>query len=178
MDEWFGTSWQTAGFTALGTMAIYATTLLAVRVAGRRTLAQMSGFDIVVTIALGSLLATTAVSRDVSYLRGAVALVTLLSLQVVVAALRRRFTVLERILEFQPEVVAERGEVRLPRSPFGAQLNENELFSMLRKKGVFDLSEVRVVVLEPTGGVSIGTDEIDPSAAIVDRLRGEGKHQL
>lgn len=134
---------------------MYLSTLVAVRVAGRRTLAQLSAFDVVVTIAIGSLLASTAVSRDASYAQGITALLTLLVLQVVVAAGRRRFSSLARLLEFEPRVVVRDGRVDLDESPLGAQLTRGELESALRQHGVFDSARVRLVVLEPTGRFSI-----------------------
>jgi hypothetical protein len=64
MDEWLGASWRTVGFVVVGTVATYLSTLVAIRLAGRRTVAQLSSFDIVVTVAIGSLVASTASSND------------------------------------------------------------------------------------------------------------------
>jgi uncharacterized membrane protein YcaP (DUF421 family) len=117
--------------------------------------AQLSAFDIVVTIALGSLIASTAASRDPSYLEGSTAIATLLTLQVAAAALRQRFKPVRRLLDFSPWVVVRDGEVRLPVTPFGPQMTPDELFSKLREMDVSDLQTVRLVVIEPTGGVSV-----------------------
>ncbi len=144
---------------ASGTAAIYLSTLVAVRVAGRRTLARLSGFDIVITVALGSLLASTAVSREPSYVQGMAALVTLLTLQVVVAAARRRLPFVARLLEFEPRVVMRDGEVDLDASPLGAQLSRGELEAALRQHGVFDPTGVRVLILEPTGRFSLQRED-------------------
>jgi multisubunit Na+/H+ antiporter MnhF subunit len=105
MSEWFGASWETIGYVSAGTVAMYFSTVTAARIAGRRRLAQISAFDTIVTIAIGSLLATTAVSREASYAEGMAALLTLLGLQLGVAAMRRRFSRFRRIIEFRPELV-------------------------------------------------------------------------
>ncbi len=55
MKEWFVASWDVVGFVVLSTVAMYLSVLIGVRIAGRRTLAQLSAFDAVVTIALGSI---------------------------------------------------------------------------------------------------------------------------
>lgn len=153
--EDLGSSWDVIGTVALSTLAIYVTAVVTVRLAGRRTVAQLSAFDAVVTIALGSVIATTAVSGTTSYVEGATAFVVLLALQVSVAWLRRRSPLLRRLLEFEPEIVVRDGEGRLPRGPWTSQLTEDELWSRLRQQGVFHPEEVTLAVLEPNGALSV-----------------------
>lgn len=155
MDEWLGASWRTVGYVVVGTVATYLSTIVAIRLAGRRTVAQLSSFDIVVTVAIGSLVASTAASNDPSYVQGMTALVTLLLLQVGIAALRQRSATLRRVLDFQPETVVHDGRVDLPTGPLTSQITSEELRSKLRQRGVFDLDSVTLVVVEPTGELSV-----------------------
>ncbi|MBW3668213.1 MAG: DUF421 domain-containing protein [Actinobacteria bacterium] len=155
MAAWLGSSWQTMAYVVVSTVAVYCSALVAVRLAGRRTVAQLSAFDVVVTIALGSLIASTAVSRDPSYVQGTTAIVTLLALQVAAAALRQRFARMRRLLDFPPCVVARDGELALPTTPLGPQLTAGEVLSALRAQGVHSLDDVRLVVVEPDGRVSV-----------------------
>lgn len=155
MDEWLGTTWSTAGFVALGTALIYISMVVGIRIAGRRTVSQMSAFDFVITVALGSLLATTAVSKDVSFLQGLVALVTLLVLQTLVAFLRQRFGWFRHLADFRPKLLRDGGPTRLSQAPTGAQLTHEELRSKLRQKGVFDYDDPVVVILEADGSISV-----------------------
>ncbi len=143
------------GTVVLSTVAIYLTAVVSIQLAGRRTVAQLSAFDVVVTIALGSVVATTAVSSSTSYPEGAAALLTLLALQVAVAWARRRFARLRRLLEFEPEVVVSAGKIDLPSSLWRSQLTEDELWSQLRQQGVFDTDAVVLAVLEPSGQLSV-----------------------
>ncbi len=156
MSEWFGSSWQTIGYVVAGTAAMYFSTLVAARIAGRRTLAQLSAFDTIITIAIGSLLASTSVSSDPSYAQGVTALLTLLALQLVVAAARRRSAIVSGLVEFQPELVVRDGRPRFDAGLLGAQLTQGELESALRQHGIFDFRSACVVVLEPTGKLSVG----------------------
>ncbi len=155
MDEWFGAGWRTIGYVVLATVATYVSTIVAVRLAGRRTVAELSAFDVVVTVAIGSLVASTASSADPSYVQGMTALVTLLLLQVGIAALRQRSAMLRRLLDFKPETVVDGERVDLPAGPLTSQITLDELQSKLRELGVFDLDEVTLVVVEPTGGLSV-----------------------
>lgn len=168
MNEWFWASWETIGFVAASTAAIYATMFVSVRIAGRRSLSQLSAFDAVVTVALGSTLASTALSSDAAYLQGATVIATLLVLQVTIAAARQRWALARRVIDFPPEEVVVDGELTLPTSPWSSQLSEDELRSLLRQKGYFDLDRLRVVLLEPSGGqISVVSLE-DPQEAAED----------
>lgn len=155
METWIGSSVADIAFVALGAVAMYVTTVVGVRLAGRRTIAQLSAFDLVITVALGSLVANTAVSEDPSYVQGATALITLLSLQVGIGWLRKRIPLLRRLVVFAPEVVVRDGVTQLPTGLMTSQLTEDELASRLRQQGVFDRSGLAVVILEPTGQVSV-----------------------
>lgn len=155
MDEWLGASWRTIGYVIVSTVAIYASTLAAIRLAGRRTVAELSAFDVVITVAIGSLVASTATSSDPGYAAGFTALLTLLVLQVGIAAMRQRSGTLRRLLDFKPETVFDGGRVHLPSGPHTSQMTRDELHSKLRERGVFDLDDVTLVVVEPTGKVSV-----------------------
>lgn len=163
--EWFGSTWRTVAFVAANTAAIYFTSLVAVRIAGRRTISQLSAFDVVVTIALGSIIATTAVSSDPSYIEGATAVVTLLAVQLVVAAVRLRSSTARRVIDFRPQIVVRDGNVELPSGIFKAQLSPDELYAKLRVAGVPDVDEIRLVLLEPTGELSILRNQTEADAA-------------
>ncbi len=100
---------------------------------------------IAIAIAIGSVIAGTILSPEASFAQGVAALVTLLFLQVTVAAL----------LEFPPEVGARDGVLHLPTALLSSQLTDAELGSLLRQHGVFDLRDVAVAMLEANGSISV-----------------------
>ena len=163
MAEWFGSTWPRVGFVAISTAATYLSVVFAIRLAGRRTLARMSAFDVVVTIALGSMLATTALSSDPSYAEGMTAVATMLVLQVLVGMLRRHSPFLRRLFDFGPLVIVRDGEADLSSSLTGHQLTETELRSALREHGVFDVGDAALVILEPDGSFSVKKQGSDGS---------------
>ncbi|MBW3589290.1 MAG: DUF421 domain-containing protein [Actinobacteria bacterium] len=164
MEEWFGASWSEIGKVVTSTLAIYASVLAGLRIAGRRTVSQMSAFDFVVTIAIGSIIGATVLSSDPTYGRAVAGLVTLLAAQQLVAILRQQVPATRRLLDFSPEHLYVDGKVQLRHNPLTAQVTETELFSKLRRHGVESLEDVKLVVLEPDGRVSV--------------LRSNGKHEL
>ncbi|HVM07218.1 MAG TPA: YetF domain-containing protein [Acidimicrobiales bacterium] len=141
--------------TVVGTVVLFAAVLTMVRLAGRRTLAQISAFDVLVTIAIGSVVAGAALPPQPKALDGALVVGTLLALQTLVAAARQRSDRLQRVLDFAPERIVEDGELSLSRSLASAQLTRDEVEARLRQSGVRDLGEVSLVILEPGGKLSV-----------------------
>jgi uncharacterized membrane protein YcaP (DUF421 family) len=68
----------------VGTLA-YGALIVSLRISGKRTLAKLNAFDLIVTVALGSTLATIVLSEDVALAEGVAALLLLIALQYVVA---------------------------------------------------------------------------------------------
>ncbi len=156
-------SWQDAADTGVRTLVVYCLALVLARAAGRRTLAQLSAFDIVVTIAAGTVVGSTALPKDPSVSDGLTVLVVLFALQVALGAARQRSAWVRSVLDFAPRRVVVDGEASLLRSPGSAQLTRTDLEAQLRRQGVTDLSHVRLAILEPTGKLSVlrsgdGTD--------------------
>lgn len=163
MDISFWSSAEQVAGTVMSAALVYVFAVVAVRVAGRRTVAQMNAFDIVVTVALGSLAASTALPSQPALSDGAAVLLTFLALQVLVAALRQRFPVVQRVLDFSPEILVRKGRIDLRRAPWTAQLVTSDLESKLRQQGVRDLKDATLVVLEPDGKITVTTADETPA---------------
>ena len=139
----------------VGTLA-YLTLLLLLRVSGKRTLAKLSAFDFVVTIALGSTLATVLLSKDVALAEGVTAMALLVGLQFVVAWLASRSRRVETFVKSPPTLLYRHeflvGAMRASR------ISEHELYQAARSEGHADLSDVQAMVLESDGTISILAD--------------------
>lgn len=163
MADWLGAPLQVLVRVALTTALFYVWIFILLRLAGRRTLAQFSAFDFVVTIAIGSLLASTVLSPDPSLAQGAVALLVLVALQMLIGWIRQHSGRARWALDFPPEEIGREGELSLSSNPLGAQLTQDEVRSLLREKGVFDVDEVEVVILEPNGKISVRRRSAPPN---------------
>lgn len=141
--------------TMVSTALIYAFALAAVRIAGRRTLAQLSAFDILVTIAAGTVAGSAALPSHPTVADGAAVLVTLFTLQVVLGTLRQRIPAMRRLVDFSAQEVIRNGQPDLRSHVGTAQLTTTELLSELRLQGVTSMDQVAVAVLEPNGKVSV-----------------------
>jgi uncharacterized membrane protein YcaP (DUF421 family) len=174
--EWLWAEWDSLGLVVLSTTLMYIIVLGVVRLAGRRTVAQMSAFDFLVTIALGTIVGGTVVTDDPPVAQGLAAVITLLLLQITLGALRQRSPRLQAIIDFRPIAVLENGAFTNLSSPTSAQLTSADIESKLRSGGVSSLDDVALVVLEPDGSLSIfAADELDDE--LIRRVQERGRRR-
>ena len=95
----------------VGTLAYLALVAL-LRLAGKRTLSKWNAFDLVVTVAFGSTLATALLSKDTSLAQGVVAFALLVGLQWVITRLSVRYGVFQRWVKAEGAVAARRAARR------------------------------------------------------------------
>ncbi len=88
----------------------YAALIVFLRVSGKRTLSKMNAFDFVVTVALGSTLASVLISKDVALAQGVLALALLIGLQFLITWSSVRFHRIRRTVTGEPSLLFHRGE--------------------------------------------------------------------
>lgn len=137
----------------IGVLA-YAALVLFLRVSGRRTLSKMNSFDFVVTVALGSTLATVLLSKSVSLADGLVAFALLISLQFMVTWTSVRLQWVQKIVTGEPIMLFYQGDF-LPQSLRKARVTENEIRAAVRSAGVARLEKIGAVILETDGSFSV-----------------------
>jgi uncharacterized membrane protein YcaP (DUF421 family) len=146
--------WTDLGRTVLVGALAYAALIALLRVSGKRTLSKMNAFDLVVTVALGSTLATILLSEDVALAEGVVALVLLIGLQFAISWLSVRSSAVGRLVKAEPSLLLYRGCL-LPGRLRQERVTEEEVRSAVRAQGVGSLAEVEAVVLETDGSFTV-----------------------
>jgi uncharacterized membrane protein YcaP (DUF421 family) len=135
-------------------VALYGLLILYTRLVGLRSFSKMSGFDFAITIAIGSILASVTLWQKPTLLDGAVALAVLFGLQFVVGTLRERRPGVARLVDNRPLLLMDGPEV-LRDHLRRANMTEADLRAKLREANVTRLEQVRAVVMESTGDVSV-----------------------
>ncbi len=148
----------------------YTTLVLFLRVSGNRTLSKMNAFDLIVTVALGSTLATVLLSKDVALADGAVAMGLLISLQFIITWTSVRFSWVRRLVTGEPLMLLYQGEY-LPHSLRKARVTKAEVLAAIRGSGVSDVAAVQAVVLETDGSLSVVKREADSRHSSLERVR-------
>nr|WP_156270692.1 YetF domain-containing protein [Kocuria sediminis] len=136
--------------------AAYTVLVVILRASGKRTLGQLNAFDFVVTVSLGSTLATILLSSDVSWAEGATALGLLAGLQFLVAWVSTRWPKVRGVFTAEPALLLADGRIRHD-ALRANRLTVSELRQAVRMQGAGDLSQVKAVVLETNGKLSVIT---------------------
>lgn len=173
-----GTSWSSGALVVLSSAAILVGLIAYVRLAGLRSFSKMSSFDFAVTVALGSLLAAVALSGS-SLVEGLLAAGSLIGVQAVLAVGRSRGN-LSRAVDNQPVLLMADGEM-LDDNLRRCRITTADVRAKLREANVLSYNDVRAVVLETTGDISVlhgsGALDLDIVADVVgaDTLRRAGE---
>lgn len=133
----------------------YLALIVLLRISGKRTLAKLNAFDFVITVAIGSTLATVLLSSTVALAEGVLGLVLLVGLQYVVAWASVRSRRVERLVKSEPTLVYRNGF--LATAMRQERVTADELRQAARGQGHPDLSEIGAIVLETDGSLSILT---------------------
>lgn len=147
-------SWSDLGRVAAVGTAAYVVVVVVLRMSGKRTLAKLNAFDLVVTVALGSTLATILLNSDVSWAEGALALTLLASLQAAVAWVTVRRPGVRKVVTARPTLLFRDGQP-LPDALGSQRVTLDEVRQAVRASGSGDLSAVAAVVLESDGSLSV-----------------------
>lgn len=150
----FFQNWQGIVRTlAVGVLA-YAALVLFLRISGKRTLAKLNAFDLVVTVALGSTLSAILLQESVALAEGATALALLIVLQFLVTWLSVRWRWFAKAVRSEPALLARNGEF-CSATMRRERITGDEVLSAIRSNGGRGIANVSAVMLESDGTISV-----------------------
>jgi uncharacterized membrane protein YcaP (DUF421 family) len=135
---------------------VYGVTLLFLRWAGKRTLAELTFFDFAIIIALGSAVGDGMIFDDVPLVHSFVVVAAVMLLERLVAMLTEKNKSLEAIIEGVATLVVEDGVI-VTKNLHQETISLDELFERLRQHGIHQLGQISVAYLETSGKVSVIT---------------------
>lgn len=147
-------SWARIGHVMIVSVIVFVMIVALLRVVGQQALARMSGFDVVFTVTLGSIIGTVAMTPDSAITEGLAAVVTLLGLQEIVRFLQARHLGVHHAVRQPPKVLVWDG-VLLEDRLRATSVSADEIRAAVRKAGLRSLADARVVVLENDGDWSV-----------------------
>lgn len=133
---------------------VYVFLLGVFRVLGKRQLGQMTAFDLVVLLVISELVQNAMVGDDHSVTGGLLSVTVLVVLNAFVAWLTYRYKRVERLVEHAPTILVRHGRV-LWKNVREEHMTPAEFRSALRQQGVMSLNNVRFVLLEEDGHLSV-----------------------
>lgn len=170
-QAWFSIEWQQVLGIILSVIGFYFCLILFTRITGLRSFSKLSSYDLAMTVGIGSILASTVLSKSTSLLQGILAIGMLFLLQSVVSIVRRKFKPIKALIDNQPIILMAHGEYYWDNLK-EAKLSTNDIKQVLRKNGIKSKSEVFAVIMETTADMSvIKNNDTDPDWTIFDDIR-------
>jgi uncharacterized membrane protein YcaP (DUF421 family) len=157
MKNIFFDSWESIVRTVVITVLAYGLLIFLLRISGKRTLSKMNAFDFIVTVALGSTLATVILSKDVVLADGVLAFFLLIFLQYIITWLSVRNNAISKLVKSSPSLLVYKG-VMLKEIMMKERIDEDEIYAIIRKNGFSQIEEADAIVLESDGSLTLMKD--------------------
>jgi uncharacterized membrane protein YcaP (DUF421 family) len=171
MERIFFDTWESLFRTAFIALFSYLGLLLMLRVAGNRMLSQLNAFDLIVTVALGSTLATTILTKNVPLADGLLGFAMLIGLQWTISKLSVRFKAFETIVKAEPVLLYFNGKY-LKKALKECRVTKDEILQIVRATGIAKLEEVNAVVLETNGKFSVIRKTENNAPSVLENVKG------
>ena len=139
--------------TAGRALAVYVLMLVVIRALGKRTVGNFAAFDLLVALMLGEVV-DEIIYGDVSFMQGTVAIVVISAAQYSNAWLTWWDHGFDKLLEGTPTVVVRDGELQKAGMKT-ERMNEKDVVAHLRAKGIRDIREIQLALIEDDGEMSV-----------------------
>lgn len=134
---------------------IYFFIFLVLRMAGKRTLSEMTTFDLILVLIISEATQQALIDDDHSIMGGMMAILTLVFLDVIFTTLSSRYTVFDKIMNGVPVFLLENGKLHLDRMK-KSRIQMDDILEAARKTfGLESIDEIKSAVLEKDGSISI-----------------------
>ena len=141
--------------SVLRAAAIYIALMIILRLAGKRSLAQITTFDFVLLLIIGEATQQALLGQDFSVTNAMLVIITLVTLDIGLSLLKRRSKRIDKWLDDVPLVIVEDG-VALKERMDKVRVDIDDVLSAARHlQGIERLDQIRYAVLERSGGISI-----------------------
>lgn len=147
--------WQGIVRTIVVGILAYIALVAFVRISGKRTLAKLNAFDLVVTVALGSTLSAILLQESIALAEGAVALALLISMQFLVAFLSVRSNEFAKAVRSEPTLLVRKGAF-CDGALRSERVTRDEALGAVRSNGGRGVEDVEFLILESDGTLSVG----------------------
>lgn len=141
---------------------LYFSIVLLLRLSGKRTLSDLNAFDLLVTITMGSIAATTILSKDTSYIDGIISITTLVILQYIVAKVSVFSKAINKLIRSESTLVFYKGKF-LEENMKKMRITKNDILQQARQQQGITSNQISAVILESNGKLSVikNSEQID-----------------
>ncbi|TCS35175.1 uncharacterized protein DUF421 [Paucimonas lemoignei] len=154
----------------LRTAAIYVFLLVLFRLTGKRTLSELTTFDFILLLILSEATQNALVDEDRSVVMAMTVILTFVTIDLGLSAIKTRSRTIERITEGVPVVLVNQGQV-LEDVLKKTNVTRSDIMAAARlSQGLENMEQIKYAVLEVTGGISIVPAEPDIEKMLDQRI--------
>ena len=178
MEKLFFDSADAIWRVAISAPIMYVVVIGFIRVSGKRTTSQMNNFDWIVTVAMGSLVGSGIIAKDVALVEVILAMGLLLALQYGVTRAVVSSETVSALVKASPRLLLYDGEI-VREAMIEERISVKELMAALRDNGIRDVDDVEAVVLETDASLSVlrkDPDNLEPAESFSEVI-GWPKHR-
>lgn len=135
-------------------LLLYTVVVIVMRMMGKRQVAQMQPFELVIMIMIADLAATPMEDMDIPLINGIIPIIALLSLQVLISYFSLKSEKFRNFICGKPSILIHKGRIDQAEM-HRLRININDLLEALRNKDYFNVSDVEYAILETNGQISI-----------------------
>ncbi|ERH67144.1 membrane protein [Pantoea dispersa EGD-AAK13] len=147
--------------TVLRAAAIYLLLMVVFKIAGRRTLLQMTSFDLILLLIISEATQQALLGDDFSVTGASLTIITLITIDIVLGKLKARFPLFEQMAEGGPLILVEHGRILTQRLKMSGISREDILEAARSGQGLERIDQIKYAVLEVSGHISIIPENSD-----------------
>lgn len=136
------------------TLFMYFYTVFNVRLMDKRSMGMLTPFEIIIIIALGAAVPDPMFYREIPLIQGMLVISMIVLIERVITKLSMKSRTFERLIDGVPVLIISNGRVHKERM-LAQNISHDELDSMLRLRGVMNITDIDKAYLEPSGSLSI-----------------------
>jgi uncharacterized membrane protein YcaP (DUF421 family) len=134
---------------------MYLFLLFVIRIAGNRTMSEMTTFDFILLLIVGDSTQQAITSNDYSITNAVIIILTFVVLNIIIAYLKNKFALFDRVIEGSPLIVVNQGKP-LEKIMHKAKINDADILEAARKAhGLERMQQIKYAILEKDGDITI-----------------------
>jgi uncharacterized membrane protein YcaP (DUF421 family) len=134
---------------------IYFFLLIVFRIAGRRTLSEMTTFDFVLLLIIGEATEPVLLGDDPSVVHAALVIITLLFINIGMPLIKSRWKTMEKLMDGAPTIIVEHGRLMQERMSTARVSRDDVMEAARRMHGIDRLEQIKYAIVEVSGGITI-----------------------
>jgi uncharacterized membrane protein YcaP (DUF421 family) len=134
---------------------IYFFLLIVFRIAGRRTLSEMTTFDFVLLLIIGEATEPVLLGDDPSVVQAAIVIITLLFINIAMSLIKSRWKTMEKLMDGVPTIIVEHGRLMQDRMSTARVSRDDVMEAARRMHGIERLEQIKYAIVEVSGGITI-----------------------